>query len=77
MIARIIIGTVVAILGLVMTIKSEWMFQQFGRIAFAEKYLGLEGGTRLFYRILGVLLFIGGILWASGAIQRGFVAVFS
>lgn len=73
----IIIGAIVSIVGLVLTIKAEWFFQQFGRIPFAEKYLGLDGGTRLFYRLLGILFFIGGLLWATGAIQKGFAGLFS
>lgn len=77
MAGTIITGIVVAVCGVMITIFSEKLYQWFGRIAFAEKYLGVEGGTRMFYRLLGVVLFFGGLMWASGAIQRGFVSLFS
>ena len=31
---------------------------------FAEKYMSSEGGSRLFYKLLGVLIMIGSIMYA-------------
>ncbi len=43
-----------------MTIKAHWMYENFGAVAFAEKYLGSSGGTRLFYKLIGIFfIFIG------------------
>lgn len=57
---RIIIGLLIASAGFAFAIKSEWFYQNFGAIPFAEKYLGTSGGTRLFYKFLGIfLIFIG------------------
>ena len=39
-----------------------------GDIGFAEQYLG-AGGTWTFFIILGVALFIGGLMWATGSMQ--------
>lgn len=39
-----------------------------GDIGFAEQYLG-PGGTWTFFVILGVALFIGGLMWATGTMQ--------
>jgi hypothetical protein len=34
----------------------------FGSVAFFEKYLGTEGGSRLGYKLLGILVFFLGVL---------------
>jgi len=38
----IIIGIVLAVVGVFMAIKSEAMLNMFGRVEFFEKYLGIE-----------------------------------
>lgn len=46
--------------GVLIVIKSEVMLNTFGRIDFFERYLGVEGGSRLGYKIIGILaIFIG------------------
>jgi len=56
----IIIGFIVLAAGALLVIKSEAMLNAFGRIAFFEKYLGSEGGSRLGYKIIGLIaIFIG------------------
>lgn len=39
-----------------------------GSIGFAERYLG-AGGTWTFLLLVGLLMFIGGLMWATGTIQ--------
>jgi len=69
-----IFGAVLFLIGPFLTIKSEWFLENFGRIEWAEKHLGTEGGTRLFYKLLGLVfiffgltmmfnLFTGIVLW--------------
>ncbi len=43
-------------------IKSEWMLNNFGSIEFFEHYLGSSGGTRLGYKLIGMLFFFIGLL---------------
>jgi len=63
---HIILGLVVIAVGAVITIKSEWMLANFGRISFFEKYLGAEGGSRLGWQLLGILIiFIGIMIFAN------------
>lgn len=73
MIVRIIVGILGTAIGLVLTIKSEWFLRNFGRVPWAEKYLGLEGGTRLFYKLLGlIIIFISWIYafnWLNNLLQ--------
>lgn len=65
-IGRIIIGAIVSVIGGFMTIKADWMYYNFGAVSFAEKYLGSSGGTRLFYRLLGIVLTFLGFLYMTG-----------
>ena len=46
--------------------KTESWFNFFGRIAFAEKYLGTGGGSRLFYKLIGLLGIVIGMLLVTG-----------
>jgi hypothetical protein len=59
---NILLGIVMAAVGALITIKSEAMLNLFGRVGFFEKYLGTEGGTRLGYKLLGILVFFIGVL---------------
>ena len=59
MITRIIIGLVIAAFGAVLVIKTFWFYEFFGSMDWAEKYLG-GGGSRLAYKLIGILIsFIG------------------
>ncbi|MBI2633572.1 MAG: hypothetical protein HYW78_04300 [Parcubacteria group bacterium] len=63
---RTLIGPLIIIAGVIMVFKSEWFLRTFGRVAWAEKNLGLEGGTRFFYKLLGLLVVLFGILIFTG-----------
>ncbi len=59
---HIIIGTIIMAIGVIVVIKSEWMLNNFGSIGFFERYLGSSGGTRLGYKLTGMLFFFIGLL---------------
>jgi hypothetical protein len=65
-ITRFLGGMVIVAIGVVFVIKSEWFLQNFGAIGWAEQHLGLDGGSRLFYKLFGVMLAIVGISLATG-----------
>lgn len=69
MFGQIIIGLIVAGVGAVITIKSEWIYQNFGSIPSADKYLGTEGGSRLAYKLIGILTTIVGFLIMTNLIE--------
>ncbi len=73
MIARIIVGIIGTALGLAMNLKTESFLRFTGKIAWAEKHLGFEGGTRLFFKLLGVLIilisWIYAFNWMDGLLQ--------
>lgn len=60
--ARILLSLVIILAGFGFSLKAEWLYVQFGKVGFAEKYFRLAGGTRLFYRLLGVFMVFFGFL---------------
>jgi hypothetical protein len=67
-----ILGAVVIAVGASIVIKSEAFLNTFGRIGFFEKHLGVEGGSRLGYKIIGVLTIFIGLLIMTNMIG-GFI----
>lgn len=65
------------ILGSIMVIKTEWFVQNFGSIAWAEQHLGTEGGTRLAYKLLGIVLIISALMIATGVMQSLLLNLFA
>jgi hypothetical protein len=55
-------GAIHIVVGTLIVIKSESLLNAFGRISFFEKYLGVEGGSRLGYKLIGILTIFIGIL---------------
>ncbi|MFH1112070.1 MAG: hypothetical protein V1712_03310 [Patescibacteria group bacterium] len=53
-------GIIIAFIGFLLVWKSEWILVNFGKIAWAEEHLGTEGGTRIFYKFLGLIIIILG-----------------
>lgn len=58
-------GMIIVAVGFMFVWKSEWLFQNFGAIGFAEKYLHGDGGSRLMYKIFGAIIAIIGLLVAT------------
>ncbi len=54
---HIILGIIGIIAGSAITIYSEKILNTFGRIPIFEKYLGFEGGSRLGYKLIGIVVF--------------------
>ena len=56
-------GILFVVVGVFFVAKTEWLMENFGRIAWAEEKLDVEGGSRLAYKLLGlVFIFIGFLL---------------
>lgn len=57
---HIIIGLLMAAAGVLVIFKAEWFYQNFGSSAWAEEKFGSSGGSRLLYKLIGlVLIFFG------------------
>ena len=73
---KYILGTILIGIGFVIVWKSDWLMNNFGRIGWAEEKLGMEGGTRLFYKLIGITIIILTFLYMSGALQAILGAIF-
>ncbi len=73
---RYIFGIIAIIIGTVIALKSEWFFNFFGRIEFADRYLGTEGGSRLMYKLIGIALVFIAILYMTGGVEDILTAIF-
>jgi hypothetical protein len=62
---RVIIGILVVAIGTVLIFKSEWFYQNFGSIAWAEEHFGSSGGSRLMYKMIGLAAIFVGMLVAT------------
>jgi hypothetical protein len=69
---RYLLGIIFIGVGFLITWKANTVMSIFGRIGWAETHLGTEGGSRLFYRLLGLLIIILSFAYMSGCIE-GFI----
>ena len=63
---KIILGIVFFLVGFGILAKTEWMLSNFGRIDFFEQHLGTEGGSRLGYKIVALIITFIGIIMVTG-----------
>lgn len=62
----IILGIIILAVGVILIIKTEWFMQNFGRMEWFEKTFGTEGGSRLGYKLIGIIAIFIGITLATG-----------
>ena len=63
---NIILGIALATIGLLIVLKTEWLIQNFGTNAWAEAKFGFSGGSRLFYKLIGIGIILIGFLFITG-----------
>ena len=66
---RFLIGLIMIAIGSVMIYKVEWMLDNFGRNDFFERKLGTSGGSRLGYKLIGMIFIFLGTLAVTGLID--------
>lgn len=64
---HVILGLIIMTPGAFLVIKTEWFVNNFGRIAWFEDKLGTEGGSRLGYKLIGLIALFIGILVLTGS----------
>ena len=67
----------VIIFGFLLVRYSNWLVNNFGYIDSAEHYLGTYGGTRLMWKLIGVLFIVGAFLVISGIMNNILISIFS
>ncbi|MDP2684703.1 MAG: hypothetical protein Q8P20_06720 [bacterium] len=65
---KYVLGIILIGLGFLIVWKSDWIMNNFGRIPWAEEHLGMDGGTRLLWKLIGLLVIIGSFLYMTGAL---------
>lgn len=73
---KYVLGVIIIGIGFLIMWKSEWLMNNFGRIAWAEEKLGMEGGTRVFYKLIGLIIIIFAFMYMTGAVQAIIGAIF-
>jgi uncharacterized membrane protein len=63
---HIILGALVIALGIYVVMKTETVLKNFGTRSFFERNLGTDGGSRLGYKLLGLLLIFLGLVIMLG-----------
>lgn len=66
---RYFVGVVLVAIGILLVLKTEWFLQTFGANAWAEEKLGTSGGSRLLYKIIGILFIFFGFLAITNMVQ--------
>lgn len=74
---NILFGIIIIVIGALMVLKAEWLLQNFGRMDFFEKYLGSDGGSRLGYKLVGIIAIFVGTLVMTNMIGGFLMWVFS
>ena len=75
MIGNLILGLLVLAGGCFMVFKAEAFLNNFGRLPFFENHLASSGGSRLGYKLIGIILMVIGFMIATGMIS-GFISWF-
>jgi len=71
------IGIILIGVGFVIIWKADWLMNNMGRIEWAEQHLGSDGGTRAFYKLIGVGIILLSFLLMSGGLGSGLKKVFN
>lgn len=66
---RYFIGSIVIVLGFLLVWKADYLVNNWGRVEWAETHLSTEGGTRVLYKIIGIVVIIGAFLAMTGLLQ--------
>ena len=73
---RIILGLIGIAIGFLIVWKSEWILQNFGANGWAEAHLGTEGGSRLLYKLIGIIIMFVAVLYMTGLIEGILLSIF-
>jgi len=72
-----IFGLFLMFLGLAMVIKTFWFLNNVGRMSWAEKYLDLNGGSVMGYKLMGIVIFFLGFILLSGWMDSIVLSIFT
>ena len=73
---KYVIGLLAIFIGVLMIIKTEWFLRSFGTSAWAEQHLGTSGGTRLMYKLIGIIIIFLSMSAMTGILGTFVLSVF-
>lgn len=71
-----IIGLAAIAVGALLVIKTEWFVENFGSIQWAEQHLGAEGGSRLAYKLVGIVAIVLAAMGMTGMLGEVIIGIF-
>jgi len=74
---RYLLSLIALAIGFLLVWKSDWIVNNFGRVNWAEKYLGYDGGSRLFWKLMGIVVIFLAMMHMFGFIEGLISAIFS
>ncbi len=66
---RVLIGLIVAGIGFLMVWKTDWIVRNFGYMAWAERSMGIFGGTRTVIKVIAVIGIFFGFLYMTNQLD--------
>jgi hypothetical protein len=64
------------VLGALIVIKTEWIVNNWGYNGWAEGKFAAWGGTRSFYKLIGIVMIIFSLLYITGFLESILTAIF-
>ncbi len=74
---KYVYSILVILAGFALVKYSNWIVNNFGYIDSAEHWLGSYGGTRLMWKLIGLILIVGAFLVISGLMNNLLLSIFS
>lgn len=74
---KYVIGTIMILIGIFISVKSEWMLKIFGYNSWAENKFRTWGGSRTFYKLFGLVLVFVALFIMTNILQNFLVNLFS
>jgi len=65
------------VVGFLITWKSDWLVSNFGTISWAEQHISTSGGSRLLWKLIGILTIFIGMLVTTNLLQGVIVSMVS
>ncbi len=65
-IGRVVGGILGVAAGIHLVIKTDWYLENFGTSDWAEQKFASSGGSRMFYKLIGIVIIMVGFLAATG-----------
>lgn len=66
------LGLLAIIFGAILIIKTEWFIENFGTSSWAEEHMGTSGGSRLLYKLIGLVIIFLAMMGVTGLLG-GFI----